>query len=183
MLNCGILLCMEKKEAQRRIVSCAMDGIAQERARQGLTLSQLGQIAGVSGSSIGMMEKGKMSPRVVTCLLVADALGLSFGICSTAYPAALPSLYLCGLCSNNQYKWVVWKKLGSHRIYAILNAPNRENLCNQWHLLRNASHTSYPHIDALNVWLETRDRQSKIRDTASINRWHRLELLGCHLLL
>jgi DNA-binding XRE family transcriptional regulator len=86
MLNCGILLCMEKKEAER-ILSCVMDRLAQERARQGLTLSQLGPLAGVSGSSIGMMEKGKMSPRVVTCLLVADALGLSFGDMFNSVPA------------------------------------------------------------------------------------------------
>jgi DNA-binding XRE family transcriptional regulator len=59
-----------------RILSCVMDRLAQERARQGLSLTQLAALAGVSMSSIGMMEQGQRSSRLVTCLRVADALGL-----------------------------------------------------------------------------------------------------------
>jgi DNA-binding XRE family transcriptional regulator len=42
-----------------QILSCVMDRLAQKRARQGLSLTQLAALAGVSRSSIGMMEQGQ----------------------------------------------------------------------------------------------------------------------------
>jgi transcriptional regulator with XRE-family HTH domain len=66
---------MDYKEAER-ILSYVADKLEGERERQGLSLQKLGALSGVSRTAIGMIEKGQRSPTLVTCLRVADALGL-----------------------------------------------------------------------------------------------------------
>jgi predicted transcriptional regulator len=53
-----------------------MATLRKERERQGISLRQLGAMTGLHRTSIGLMESGQRSATVVSCLRVADALGL-----------------------------------------------------------------------------------------------------------
>lgn len=48
------------------------------RMRQGLSLQDLGDMVGISKSSVSAIEKGKSSPRPRTAKLLCDALGMEF---------------------------------------------------------------------------------------------------------
>jgi transcriptional regulator with XRE-family HTH domain len=67
---------MNHREAAR-ILAYVMDRLREERERQGLTLRKFGEISGISRTMIGRMEQGKRSPTLISCLRIADALGLN----------------------------------------------------------------------------------------------------------
>ena len=77
---------MDYKEADR-ILSCVMDVLRQERERQGLSLKQFGALSGVERTSIAKAENGQRSPSLLTCLRLADALGLRLGDVLNGIPA------------------------------------------------------------------------------------------------
>ena len=77
---------MDYKEADR-ILSCVMDALRQERERQGLSLKQFGALSGVERTSIAKAENGQRSPSLLTCLRLADALGLRLGDVLNDIPA------------------------------------------------------------------------------------------------
>lgn len=52
--------------------------IRQERKKQGLTMAQLGENMGISGSLVGRYERGEENPKVKTIERFADALGVEF---------------------------------------------------------------------------------------------------------
>jgi transcriptional regulator with XRE-family HTH domain len=66
---------MDYGEADK-ILACVMDRLQRERERKGISLQKLGAMSGVSRTAIGMIEKGERSPTLITCLRLADALGL-----------------------------------------------------------------------------------------------------------
>lgn len=51
--------------------------IRQERKKQGLTMAQLGEKMGISGSLVGRYERGEENPKIKTIERFANALGLS----------------------------------------------------------------------------------------------------------
>lgn len=50
--------------------------IREERKRQGLTMAQLGEKMGISGSLVGRYERGEENPKMETVVRFADALGI-----------------------------------------------------------------------------------------------------------
>jgi transcriptional regulator with XRE-family HTH domain len=68
---------MDYNEANR-ILSRAMATLQQERESQDISLRKLGAMTGLHRTSIGLMESGQRSATVVSCLRLADALGLDF---------------------------------------------------------------------------------------------------------
>jgi DNA-binding XRE family transcriptional regulator len=61
------------------ILASVIKRLREERERQGLSLQKFGELAGVSRTAIGMIEKGQRSPSLTICLRLADALGLRLG--------------------------------------------------------------------------------------------------------
>jgi transcriptional regulator with XRE-family HTH domain len=84
--SCAILPEMDYEEADR-ILSCVMDVLRQERERRGLSLKQFGVMSGVERTSIAKAENGQRSPSLLTCLRLADALGLRLGDVLNSIPA------------------------------------------------------------------------------------------------
>jgi predicted transcriptional regulator len=85
-LSCVILWGMDYKEADR-ILSCVMVKLEKERERQDISLRKLGAMTGLHRTSIGLMESGQRSATVVSCLRIADALGLRLGDVLNSIPA------------------------------------------------------------------------------------------------
>ncbi len=75
LLSCVILWGMDYKEADR-ILSRVMVVLRKEREDQDLSLKKLGAMSGLHRTSIGLIESGQRSPTLVSCLRLADALGL-----------------------------------------------------------------------------------------------------------
>jgi predicted transcriptional regulator len=69
---------MDHKEANL-ILSRVMAKLEAERERQDISLRKLGAMTGLHRTSIGLMESGQRSATVVSCLRIADALGLRLG--------------------------------------------------------------------------------------------------------
>jgi transcriptional regulator with XRE-family HTH domain len=69
---------MDYKQADR-ILSRIMATLRKEREGQGISLRQLGTMTGLHRTSIGLMESGQRSATLVSCLRIADALGLRLG--------------------------------------------------------------------------------------------------------
>jgi transcriptional regulator with XRE-family HTH domain len=66
---------MDYKEADR-ILSRVMATLRKERESQDISLKKLGAMSGLHRTTIGLMESGQRSPTLVSCLRLADALGL-----------------------------------------------------------------------------------------------------------
>lgn len=47
-----------------------------ERNRRGLTLRELGELAGITASNISAIERGKRMPQLGTAVTLAEALGI-----------------------------------------------------------------------------------------------------------
>ena len=53
--------------------------IREERKKQGLTLNELGEKLGISGSLVGQYERGTVNPKIETVAKFAKALGVNPG--------------------------------------------------------------------------------------------------------
>ena len=53
----------------------------------GLSLKKLGAMSGLHRTTIGLMESGQCSPTLVSCLRLADALGLDLADVLKGIPA------------------------------------------------------------------------------------------------
>lgn len=69
---------MNYREAEQ-ILAYIADRLQQERDRRGLSQKKLAKLSGVSRQAIGAIEKGQRSPSLISCLRLADALGLRLG--------------------------------------------------------------------------------------------------------
>jgi transcriptional regulator with XRE-family HTH domain len=58
------------------ILNGVVERLRRERERRGLSKKKLAALSGVSRTAIMNIENGNRSPGLVTCLRLADALGL-----------------------------------------------------------------------------------------------------------
>ena len=69
---------MKNKNAQK-ITLKLLDEFERIRKEQGLSHEKLAQLAGISRSTVGLLENKSRTPTILTCLKIAGALQVSLG--------------------------------------------------------------------------------------------------------
>lgn len=83
---------MSKKKQQKEVVQAVMRALLHERVRQNISMNQLAKKAGLSQSTVSLLENRRRSPGLETLLRITEALNLNLGKVLQA-AIADPSMY------------------------------------------------------------------------------------------